>query len=214
MLGLGRHLVRELGFAEQRNTLGRWMAHHLAELLDRAENGASESERIEARNNAAETILKIWEQREILPRRSFPLAPYRDVLTVLELLLPDRNPWQISSHAKREQLAAILFEGIARLSFGILLLKLPINEDSSEAYNAAYEALSETEQGLLTTLQKWFEILASARDSSGRVRKRKRVGRARKVNVDKAILRLIDDMMTTLAELRADLQDKGQPSVK
>lgn len=208
VLGLGRHLERELGFEEQRNTLGRWMAHHLAELIDRAENGATESERLEARNNATETILKIWEKREVLPGKAFPLTPYKDVLTTLELLLPDRNPWSRRSNEKREQLAAILFEGIARLSFGILFLKSPpISEDSSAGDNVAYGALSETEQRLVETLLKWFEILASTDERSGRVRKAKRVGRPKKVNVNKAVLRLIDEIMTTLAELRRDLEE-------
>jgi hypothetical protein len=33
--------VRELGFEDGVDTLGRWMAHHLAELIDKAENGAT-----------------------------------------------------------------------------------------------------------------------------------------------------------------------------
>lgn len=216
VLGLGRHLERELGFEEQRNTLGRWMAHHLAELIDRAENGATESERLEARNNATETILKIWEQRTALPGRAFPIAPYKDVLAVLQLLLPEHNPWSVHSHAKREQLAAILFDGITRLSLGILLLKSPpvIIEDSSDKSDAAYAALSETEQKLLEALLKWFEILASTDERNGRARKVKRASRAPKVNVNKAVLGLIDEIMQTLAELRRDLEKDSKSPKK
>ena len=42
---LGQHLVRELGFEDRGETLGRWMAHHLAELLDQAENAKTAAER-------------------------------------------------------------------------------------------------------------------------------------------------------------------------
>jgi hypothetical protein len=63
VLGLGRHLVRELGFEDGVDTLGRWMAHHLAELIDKAENGVCATERVEARKSATETILKVWEHR-------------------------------------------------------------------------------------------------------------------------------------------------------
>jgi hypothetical protein len=78
VLELGRHLVRELGFDDQRDTLGRWMAHHLAELINKAENGATGTERVRARKNATETILKIWEHRASLPGNAYPLAPYSE----------------------------------------------------------------------------------------------------------------------------------------
>ena len=88
VLALGRHLVRELGFDDQRDTLGRWMAHHLAELINKAENGATGTERVRARKNATETILKIWEHRASLPGNAYPLAPYKDILKVLDRLRP------------------------------------------------------------------------------------------------------------------------------
>lgn len=70
VLGLGRHLVRELRFEDGVDTLGRWMAHHLAELIDEAESGSTPAERLRARKSATETILKIWEHRASLPGRS------------------------------------------------------------------------------------------------------------------------------------------------
>jgi hypothetical protein len=79
VLGLGRHLVRELGLEDGVDTLGRWMAHHLAELIDKTENAATAKDRQKASKAATETILKIWERRALLPETAYPLAPYTSV---------------------------------------------------------------------------------------------------------------------------------------
>lgn len=83
VLGLGRHLVRELGFEDGVDTLGRWMAYHLAELIDQAENGVTAAERSRARENATEVIVKLWEHRASLPGKAYPLAPFKEVLRIL-----------------------------------------------------------------------------------------------------------------------------------
>jgi len=36
------------------------MSHHLAELIDKAENGRTEDERNKAQKDANETIIRIW----------------------------------------------------------------------------------------------------------------------------------------------------------
>ena len=64
--------MRELGFEDRVDTLGRWMAHHLAELIDTAESGVTATERLKARKSATETILKIWEHPGITTRQSVP----------------------------------------------------------------------------------------------------------------------------------------------
>src|SRR5438094_3949598 len=64
VLGLGQHLVREVGFGSHRDTLGRWMAHHIAELIDKAKHASSLAERAKTCKIATETILKIWEHRK------------------------------------------------------------------------------------------------------------------------------------------------------
>ncbi|WP_209441858.1 hypothetical protein [Alteromonas stellipolaris] len=37
VLVLGHHLATELVFSESCDTLGKWMSHHLAEMMDRVE---------------------------------------------------------------------------------------------------------------------------------------------------------------------------------
>ena len=210
VLGLGRHLVRELGFEDGVDTLGRWMAHHLAELIDAAENGATTAERSRARKRATETMIKIWEHRASLPGNAYPLAPYKDILKILDRLWPDNNPFlyfRYHTGTTREQLAADLFDGLSRLIIALLLMKIPPEEKSATVNDVATEALSETEQHVLTTLRQWGELFASTPKNSRRTRKSKKGGSGGKVNLDKAAIQLIDSITATLAKLRSELQE-------
>ena len=200
--------MRELGFEDGVDTLGRWMAHHLAELIDKAENGVTAVERLRAHKHATETILKIWEHRASLPGQAYPLVPYKDVLKVLDCLRPDNNPFRYFCHyveTTRGQRAADLFDGLSRLIIALLLMELPPGEEPVKVDVAAIEALSEAEQQVLTVLQQWGEFFESTSKSSGRTRKSKTGGGA-KVNLNKVVVRLIDNITTTLAKLRSELQ--------
>jgi hypothetical protein len=210
-LELGRHLVRELGYEDQQDTLGRWMAHHLAELINKAENGATGTERVRARKNATETILKIWEHRALLPGNAYPLAPYKDILKVLDRFRPADNPLRffgLPAETKRDRLAADLFDSLSRLIIALLLMKRPPGEESTQGNAAAIEALSETERHVLTALQQWSELFVSTPKGSWRTRRGKK-GEAAKVNLDAAAVSLIDSITTTLIELRSELQEAG-----
>jgi hypothetical protein len=212
VLGLGRHLVRELGFEEGVDTLGRWMAHHLAELIDKAENGVTPAERSKARKSATETILKVWEHRASLPRKAYPLAPYEELLKLLDRLRPGDNPFRYfgpPAETKRDHLAADLFDGLSRLIIALLLMKLPPGEESSQVDAAAIEALSETERHVLTALQQWGELFTSTDKSTGRTRKGKRGSGGATVNLNEAAVSLVKSIMTTLVELRSELQEAG-----
>src|SRR5688572_3455622 len=63
VLELGKYLVRELGFEDEVDTLGRWMSHHVAELITVAENGRTAASRRIAKRDAVTTILRIWQHR-------------------------------------------------------------------------------------------------------------------------------------------------------
>lgn len=208
VLGLGKHLVRELGFEDGVDTLGRWMAHHLAELINEAENGATASQRSKASKKATETILKLWEHRKLLPGRAYPLAPYKDVLTVLHRLRPDNNPfWYYSRHpeAKRDQLAAILFDHLTRLIIALLLMRVPSDAESAGVNSTAAEALSDEEQQVLRAIQEWFDLLAPTKNS-GRRRKSKKDSNGAEINLNEVAVKLIDSISINLAELRSEFQ--------
>ncbi|MFC1983842.1 hypothetical protein ACFLVO_02360 [Chloroflexota bacterium] len=206
---LGQYLVRELDFEGGVDTLGRWMANYLAELIDEAENGSTVAKRTRARKEAATTILKIWDHRSSLPGKAYPLSPYIDVLRIIDRLKPDSNPFQYLGHHadnKREQLAAELFDGLSRLIISLLLMKTDFGEKSVEKNLTAIEALSETEQRVLTALQQWGDLFESTADSSRRERKSRKDRDHTKVNLGEAAIRLIDSITTNLNELRGELQ--------
>src|SRR4051812_2064411 len=63
VLALGRKLVEELELGPGVDTLGRWMAHHVAELMLNAEHSADLDDRRANEDRAVDTILRIWDHR-------------------------------------------------------------------------------------------------------------------------------------------------------
>jgi hypothetical protein len=76
---LGQRLVKELGLENGVDTLGRWMAHRVAELMQRAEQAETLAERESAKQECSELILRIWERRASLPYGR-PLAEVAEFL--------------------------------------------------------------------------------------------------------------------------------------
>ncbi len=73
VVNLGQRIVRELGFADRVDTLGRWMAHRIAELMERADQAQDDQEREATRRECADLILRLWAHRADRPHGS-PLA--------------------------------------------------------------------------------------------------------------------------------------------
>lgn len=89
MLELGKLLASEL---DQSDTLGRWMAHYLAERITSLEE-TSESERAIANAEVADLVLRLWSLRRQLPSGRLPLAEVDEVEAAIERLSPGRRPW-------------------------------------------------------------------------------------------------------------------------
>jgi len=162
-LGLGRYLVRELGLKDRGDTLGLWMAHHIAALIKDAEKERSSAKRKSAEKEAIETILKVWEHRESLPSYAYPLARFDSIFRVLDRLLPDANPFRRSQDDETEidRLAAVLFDSLSRFIICLLLMK-PLSLFTSEKIDeAVIEALDEDEKQVWEILHKWNEIFIS-----------------------------------------------------
>lgn len=90
-------------------------------------------------------------------------------------------------------------------------MKLPSGKKSAGVDTAAIRALSKTEKYALKAFQEWGELFESSSKRSGRARN-KRGGATEKPNLEDAAVRLIDDMATTLTELRRELQEVGRPA--
>lgn len=89
MLELGTLLASEL---EQTDTLGRWMAHFIAERMSSLEQ-MSESERATADAEVADLILRLWSLRRRLPIGRLPLAEVDEVEAAIARLSPGRRQW-------------------------------------------------------------------------------------------------------------------------
>ncbi len=89
MLELGKLLAAEL---EQTDTLGRWVAHYLAERMISFEQKTG-SERGIAEAEIADLILRLWSLRRQLPGGRLPLAEVDEVEAAIERLAPGRRPW-------------------------------------------------------------------------------------------------------------------------
>ncbi len=92
VVALGKKLVDELGLDQSVDTLGRWMAHYVAEKMEAAESAtgdARDQEMSECRN----AILKLWAHRSELPNGQRPFREFERVFRALRSLdLDDPTP--------------------------------------------------------------------------------------------------------------------------
>ncbi len=90
LLELGKRIVTELGIDESTDTLGRWMAHYIAELILAAES-ASVEEQPAKRAQCTTAILELWNHRHHLPAGKRPFEDFDAVLRALESLDPNAS---------------------------------------------------------------------------------------------------------------------------
>jgi hypothetical protein len=212
-LELGQHLVRELDLDDGTDTLGRWMAHHLADLIEKAKGSATAAERARYRKVATDVILKLWSRRDSLPGRAYPLAPFGNVLRTLDLLQPEGNPWRFArgKDGERERLARRVFEYSSRLFVALLLLDLPPWVFSREPSAVAVKALSVREQRILKAFTRWFKVMAAETPKRGReARRANRRGARVMDDLGATALDLSEKLRATLGELEVEVQKVSQ----
>jgi len=88
-LELGKAIASAL---DDTDTLGRWMAHYLAEQLD-ALDALQGAELAQAESEVADLIIRLWRHRRSLPTRSSALAAVDSVERAIARLDPDRPMW-------------------------------------------------------------------------------------------------------------------------
>lgn len=215
VLELGKYLVHELGYEGGVDTLGRWMSHHLAELINKVENATTAHERERAQKSVIETILRIWDHRASMPGKIYPLESYKDVLKMLELLKPDSNPFSpfwYHDGTKVDQLAASLFDGLTRIIIATLLMKIEPQKRFVEVDPVVFGALNEVEKYVLTSLQEWgslFEVGENKRTTT-RAKKNKEQAGDNNINLYDVMLKLIENTIISLEELRNEIQKNGE----
>jgi hypothetical protein len=153
-LALGSTIVRELKLDRRGDTLQRWMAHHLAELITKAE-GATGADKVEHERAATDLILKLWLHRRGLPQEADPLAGFTEAIKLLKHLSTEANPWMRFHHPNRpyaEELRKMFNAMSSAVVGGIALTQLtfPPEIDETQA-----EFLEPAERELLSAMAQW-----------------------------------------------------------
>lgn len=99
IIALGKKIVTELRLDKSVDTLGRWMAHHVAELIHNVENATGKDKLVE-QTLLRDTVLSLWAHRFELPRGVRPLEDLEPVLRALESLDPENNASRYFSTAR------------------------------------------------------------------------------------------------------------------
>jgi hypothetical protein len=142
---LGKKIVDELELTDSVDTLGRWMAHYIAELIERSE-AALEEERESLKCECADTILRLWEHRNIVPLRS----PLSTVAEKLELLTAEQPRCYLGRERQIDDWSRLihdlqdLHQRELRICMQGWILGLDLKQDS-EYLNDHPDALSEDE---------------------------------------------------------------------
>lgn len=100
IIKLGRLLVEELQLKQSANTLGRWMAHYVAELIKKSEEATSVDEKCVYEKECFEVILKLWSNRENIPNIDKPLNNIKPLIELLDLLKEKDYSYPFWRHIK------------------------------------------------------------------------------------------------------------------
>jgi hypothetical protein len=172
ILALGRHLVRELNLEDGVDTLGRWTAHYLAELLAEVERSRSRSDRRAAQKRVMAVILQTWERRRELPGRAYPLVKYREAAIALGRIRTQLRPFEPSlSAAGPLGVTHAIFTAASRLMLYALLDTLPAKQiDTDRAVTAMLDA---EEKEYLKAMKALYQVFDQPKKRSAKTRRTK-----------------------------------------
>jgi hypothetical protein len=140
-LELGKELAADL---DQSDVLGRWMAHHISELLTRVQASADTSGSEELHRETREAILALWHHRGKAPLRSRPTYTLDQVLSATARLSDDHpgryySLFQNKSEPNQDDLESL------QLLKAALELESAVREAVEHAVVRAYEEASSAE---------------------------------------------------------------------
>jgi hypothetical protein len=99
VLKLGCRIVDELGLDQTTDTLGRWMAHYIAEKIEIAETATGE-DRAQKVSACVGEILRFWGHRSQMPRGKRPFEDFEPIMHALESLDPNATTPRYFSEAR------------------------------------------------------------------------------------------------------------------
>lgn len=94
VIALGKRLVEELGIHDSVDTPRKWLCHYLAELIEECESATKVVDRTVSQERCVGLILRLWENRDQLPREARPLGRLDGVLDTIRSLTSDKSCFQ------------------------------------------------------------------------------------------------------------------------
>jgi GNAT superfamily N-acetyltransferase len=213
ILELGKNIVKEMGLDDDTDTLGRWMCHHVAGLIDQATHGHSDEMRCTAEREAVSTILALWEKRMALPGNAYPLARFKYLLKCLAATSPDASIWETRDKAPMVDAAGNLFRQAAEIA------NIALSLDSKPPL---FERRSESDSGFSAKFLKMIEwkILSAGEDLDERSRsfleehtEREAEALDTHTKTLKALLKAIASTQTALGKLAEQMNEKLSPTL-
>lgn len=155
-MALGEKIVRELELTDGVDTLGKWMAHHLASLIEDAEG--SDGAQTAARQEAVDLIFRLWEHRASMPGTADPMSALNGAIGVLHRIGLNSSPFYRHSQDMLERDLALLFCSLRKLvAHGVVLIS---DQKEIPEYTAdTFEYLAEEEQQFIMALGGWLSFL-------------------------------------------------------
>ncbi|MGO8183944.1 hypothetical protein [Rhizobium leguminosarum] len=197
-MALGKRLVAEYGLDSEVDTLGRWLVHHIAELIRDAEDATS-ADIADRRAAAVNAILKFWEHRRSLDRID-PLRDLRPMLSVIRTLNPDENRWRVHTGDGSPALCD-LYSAVRQIIVFLLLDKAP----SAQVEQSKF--LSDEEAEIIGALNIWLaEYQKEALKTKPKPRPRKRQVKANDFDPKAYVLSEIDDARQALDALEREVR--------
>ncbi|CAM4295861.1 hypothetical protein [Gillisia limnaea] len=215
ILKLGKKIISELELDYTVNTLARWMAHYLAELMGSIEACKSEDDKIKLQKECCNLILKLWKKKDSLPFQK-PLDNAQEFLQILAVLkkgkdrtslmprwleyhsISDDSHWLHFVQKVKNNSEKIFYHAFEANLHRDLLLK------NNEWLNNHKDFLTDVEKELIEHLNSIAKIdflsgVVDLNDNS----KEKKVNNEDRLNfVFKEIEKLIDEERKSLEELK------------
>ena len=131
------------------------MAHHLAEVLQEAENAEGDDKEL-AHGRAVDLILKIWSHKQSLPGGAYPLNDLEPVLSVLGRLEHKPSLYRRHSSDETEELLTIIFEGLRLIVVRGAILISQI-EEVPDDLDTVIPFLDNDERQIVEAIRDWID---------------------------------------------------------
>jgi hypothetical protein len=119
ILELGQLIVKELKLDPGTDTLGRWMAHHIAEMIPSVEGAPNEEIKRERSAEAYKAIQDLWSHRSTFDNRINPLFELKPIIQVLRNLNSSKN-----IYFRQHSSIHCVYDSFRRLIISLLLRKM------------------------------------------------------------------------------------------